>query len=141
MEFAYLDIERAEDRYRAEPVEAMTPEKIFDARFALALLREARSRLGSEYAAKGKKKERQFETLKPFLDTVNAKGLPSYEDVANQLQVTVADVKTLIHRLRKRYKALVREQVERTVSRPEDVDAEMNGLCEAVIVSEGRLVP
>ena len=50
-------------------------------------------------------------------------------------------VKTLIHRLRKQYALLVREEVERTVSDPGDVDAEIPELCEALVVAEGWIVP
>ena len=55
--------------------------------------------------------------------------------------VTTGGVKTLIQRLRKRYTALLREEVGRTVSDPAEVDEEIHALCEALIVSEGRLSP
>jgi RNA polymerase sigma factor (sigma-70 family) len=140
VQFVYLDLKDAEDRYgQEEPVEALTPEKIFDARWAMALLSEARTRLGREYAAESKVVT--FEALNGFLDPVNMKKLPSYEEVANQLKVSVAAVKTLIHRLRKRYTALVREEIIRTVSDPADVDAEIHELCEALIAAEGWLMP
>jgi len=75
-EFVYLDIEGAEDRYGLEPVEALTPEKIFDARWAMALLGEAMNRLSREYIAQGK--TATFEALKAFLDPINNKKIPSY---------------------------------------------------------------
>ena len=56
-------------------------------------------------------------------------------------QVTTGAVKTLIHRLRKRYTALLREEVGRTVSDPAEIDEEIHALCEALIASEGRLGP
>ena len=65
--------------------------------------------------------------------------LPSYEQLANQLQVTLGAVKTLIHRLRKQYTALLREEVARTVCDPVEVDDEIHALYEALIASEGRL--
>ena len=55
--------------------------------------------------------------------------------------VTTGAVKTLIHRLRKRYTALLREEVGRTVSDPAEIDEEIHALCEALIASEGRLGP
>jgi RNA polymerase sigma factor (sigma-70 family) len=140
VEFVYLDMQNAEDRYgQEEPAEALTPEKIFDARWAMALLGEAKKRLNREYVAEGK--AATFEALIAFLDPLNAKDLPSYEDVANQLNVSVAAVKTLIHRMRKRNTALVREEVSRTVSDPADVEAESHELCEALIAAEGRIFP
>jgi hypothetical protein len=139
MEFVSLDAGSAEERYRLEPVDALTPEKIFDARWAMALLGEAMNRLSREYVAEGK--TATFEVLKMFLDPVNPKKLPSYEEMADQLKVSVAAVKTLIHRLRKRYTALVREEIIRTVSNSADVDAEIHELCEALIVTEGWIIP
>ena len=79
--------------------------------------------------------------LKAFLDVENSKVPPSYEEAAATLQVSLGAVKTLIHRLRKQYTVLVREEVERTVSEPGDVDAEIHELCEALMVAEGRIVP
>jgi RNA polymerase sigma factor (sigma-70 family) len=140
VEFVYLDLKGAEDRYgQEEPVDALTPEKIFDARWAIALLGEAMNRLRRENVAEGKTVT--FEALKMFLDPVNSKKLPSYEEVADQLKVSVAAVKTQIHRLRKRYTALVREEIIRTVSDAADVDAEIHELCEALIAAEGWIMP
>jgi RNA polymerase sigma-70 factor (ECF subfamily) len=138
VEFVYVDIKDAEDRYgQEEPAESLTTGKVFDARWALALLGEAKNRLRQEYVAPGKLVT--FEALKGFLDPVSAKNLPSYEEVAKQLKVSVTAVKTLIHRLRKRNAALVREEIVRTVSDPADVDAESRELCEALIAAEGRI--
>jgi hypothetical protein len=53
----------------------------------------------------------------------------------------VGAVKTLIHRLRKRYSALLREEVGRTVSDPDEIDGEIHALCEALVATEGRLNP
>ena len=75
------------------------------------------------------------------LDPVNSKDAPSYEEVASRLGVSTGAVKTLIHRLRKRYTSLVRGEVGRTVSDPAEIDEEIHALCEALIASEGRLSP
>ena len=139
MEFVPLDAEEAEERYRLEPVEILTPEKIFDARWAMTALGEALQRLRQEYTAAGKAST--FEALKTFLDPGNSTALPSYDAVANRLQIPTGAVKTLIHRLRKRYAALLREEIGRTVSDPAEVDEEIHALCEALIASEGRLGP
>src|ERR1700675_4999164 len=138
-EFVYLDAEDAEERYRLEPVEFLTAEKIFDARWAMTLLGEALKQLRQEYATAGKTST--FEALKAFLDPNNSMTPPSYDEVANRLQVTTGGVKTLIHRLRKRYTALLREEVGRTVSDPAEIDEEIHALCEALIATEGRLGP
>ena len=130
-----LDVQDAEDRYRLEPVDALTPEKVFAARWAMALLGEAMNRLRQEYATGHK--IATFETLKAFLDVGNSKDPPSYEEAAAALQIGVGAVKSVIHRLRKQYTALVREEIGRTVSDPADVDAEIHELCEALMVAEG----
>jgi RNA polymerase sigma factor (sigma-70 family) len=136
-EFVHLDAEEAEERYRLEPIEFFTAEKIFDARWAMTVLGEALKQLSQEYATAGKTST--FEALKVFLDPTNAITPPSYNEVANRIQVTTSAVKTLIHRLRKRYTALLREAVGRTVSDPSEIDEEIHALCDALIASEGRL--
>jgi RNA polymerase sigma-70 factor (ECF subfamily) len=55
--------------------------------------------------------------------------------------VSAGSVKTLIHRLRKRFASILREEVARTVSDPVEVNDEIHALCEALIAAEGRLVP
>jgi hypothetical protein len=82
-----------------------------------------------------------FEALRAFLDPNNSIAPPSYDEVANRLEVTTGAVKTLIHRWRKRCTALLREEVGRTVSDPAEIDEEIHALCEALIASEGRCGP
>jgi RNA polymerase sigma factor (sigma-70 family) len=139
-EFVRIDAESAEERYRLEPVDYLTAETIFDARWAMTVLEEAMKRLRREYAA-----EEDTFTLKavePFLDPINNnRDLPSYEEVANELQVSLSAVKTIIHRLRKQYTGLLREEVGRTVSDPREIDDEIHALCGALVASEGRLDP
>src|SRR5277367_2817896 len=137
--FVQLDAEDAEKRYRLEPVDFLTAEKIFDARWAMTVLGEAMKKLSQEYAVGGKAST--FEALKVFLDTNNSRTPPSYDEVASRLQITTGAVKTHIHRLRKRYTALLREEVGRTVSDPAEIDEEIHALCEALIATEGQLGP
>jgi len=137
-EFVSLDADNVEARYRLEPTDFLTAEKIFDARWALTLLDEAMSLLSAEYAAEGKMAT--LEALKPFIQPIDSETLPSYEQVADQLGVSVGAVKMLIHRLRKRYTTLLRTEVARTVSDPGEIDEEIHALCDALIASEGRLV-
>jgi RNA polymerase sigma factor (sigma-70 family) len=139
VEFVPLDLQHAENRYKLEPVEALTPEKVFAARWAAALLSEAMNRLRQEYVTR--KKSAVLEVLKVFLDVANSKAPPSYEEAAATLQVSVGSVKTMIHRLRKEYALLVREEIARTVSDPDDIDAEIHELCEALVAAEGWVMP
>jgi len=133
----FVTLERAENRYLLEPVDTLTAENIFDARWAMTLLGRAMTLLGEEYAAQDKTST--FEMLKSFLDL--SKAPPPYERVADAFQVSVASVKTLIHRLRKRFASILREEVGRTVSDPAEVDGEIHALCDALIAAGGRLVP
>jgi RNA polymerase sigma factor (sigma-70 family) len=137
IEFVTLDFEDGEERYRADTTDSLTAEKIFDARWALTLLSEAGKRLREEYVLQGK--DGTIDILQPFLDPTSCQRLPSYEDAAAKLEVSLGGVKTLIHRLRKRYQEILREEVARTVTDPQAVDEEIHALCEALIASEGRL--
>ena len=134
-----LDTKGAEYCSELGELDFLTADKIFDARWAITLMDTAMTRLGQDYATQGK--TTAFETLKPFLDPINSKASLSDQQVANALQVSVGSVKTLLHRLRKQYACLLREEVDRTVSDPGEVDEEIHALCEALIATEGRLGP
>ena len=102
-EFVQLGAEDAEERYRLEPVESLTAEKIYDARWAMTVLGEALKKLRQEYVTA--EKTSTFEALKVFLDPNSSVAPPSYDEVANRLELSTGGVKTLIHRLRRRYTA------------------------------------
>jgi RNA polymerase sigma factor (sigma-70 family) len=137
--FVSFDFERGEERYQSEPVDPLTPEKIFDARWAMTLLAEAIRLLKAEYALLGKASI--VETLEPYLDPANCQKLPTYEQAAAKLKLSVGAVKSLIHRLRRRHNSLLREEVRRTVTGSDSVDDELRSLCRAVIAAEGRVSP
>jgi RNA polymerase sigma factor (sigma-70 family) len=138
-EFVSLDLESGETRYRLEPVDHLTAEKIYDARWAMTLLDQVMVQLGKEYAAQCKAST--FEALQVFLRIGDSRGVPPYEDVAKTLGLSVLAVKSLIHRLRKRYTAILRQEVGRTVSGPAEIDGEIHALCDSLISAEGRMVP
>ena len=135
-EFVFIDAENAENRYRLEPFEDLTPETIFDARWALTIVKEAMERLEEEFSIQNKSST--FEALKGYLGTDAATNSQSYSETAEKLGVSLGAVKTLIYRSRKRYSFLLREAVSRTVSDQSDVDAEIRALCDALIAAEGR---
>jgi RNA polymerase sigma-70 factor (ECF subfamily) len=136
-EFISLDLETAETRYRLEPADYLTAETIFEARWALTLLEYAKTILRQEYIARGK--ESVFDTLKAFVGIMKSEHEDSYEEAAKALGVGVGTVKTLIHRLRKRYLVMVHEEVARTVSKPAEIEDEISALCDALIAAEGRV--
>jgi RNA polymerase sigma factor (sigma-70 family) len=139
IEFVAVDFGGSEDRYSREPADSLTAEQIFDARWALTLLDQAVNRLREEYAAQAKLTV--FETLKPFLDVAGVEQTPGYSAVAEKLNVSGGGVKTLIHRLRKRYSEILRATVAQTVANPSEIDNEIRSLCDALIAAEGRVGP
>jgi len=131
-EFVSLDLKNAENRYRLQPADDLTAEEIFDARWALTLLGRAMTRLGEEYATEGR--AAVFETLKVFLKA-NSPCSPSYEEAANALRISEGAAKSLIHRLRRRCGSILRAEVARTVSDPDEIDEEIHALCAALILA------
>ncbi len=122
-QWVFLDDDAAEDRYQLAAPEGMTAEKLFEARWAVALIEATFARLRDELESEGK--GHLFEALQCFLlgreDT-------SYRQVAQALSLSLGALKTAIHRLRGRYRALLREEVARTVAAPADVDEELRYL-------------
>jgi RNA polymerase sigma factor (sigma-70 family) len=137
VEMLRLDWQDEEGRLAFEPQDSLTPETLYDARWALLVLRRAIGRLEQEQQTAGRGEA--FGTLKSFLGDEGTRASLSYEEAAHALNVGLPALKTLIHRLRQRYTQLVREEVERTVSDPAEVDAEVHALCEALIAAEGRI--
>jgi RNA polymerase sigma-70 factor (ECF subfamily) len=136
IEFVAFDFVAGEKCYRDEPVDFLTAEKVFDARWAMTLLNWTIARLRKEYASHGKAEI--IDVLQPFLDP-NCQTLPSYEEASDALKVSPAGVKSLVHRLRRRCYELIRQEVRRTVPDEQAIDEEIHALCEALIASEGRL--
>jgi RNA polymerase sigma-70 factor (ECF subfamily) len=133
------DWREAEARLAVECQGQLTPETLYDAQWALLLLGRATERLAQEQTAAGK--GGAFRALKGFLggDPGGGRGPPSYEQAARALGVGVPAVTSLIHRLRQRHSQLVREEVARTVLDPAELEAELHGLCEALVQAEGRV--
>jgi RNA polymerase sigma-70 factor (ECF subfamily) len=119
-----LDDTDAEGRYSHEPVEPLTPEQVFERRWALTLLERVLVRLQVELATAGR--EQEFERLRGLLTGEQPK-MP-YRDVAAELGMSEAAIKTAVHRLRQRFGALLREEIAGTVSSPDQVDDEVRHL-------------
>src|ERR1700724_1837605 len=136
-EFVFLDAEDAENRYQLEPSDHLTAEKIFDARWAMTLLTRAVERLREQFAACGE--TLRFEALSAFVGVAVGKAPPSYEEVAKSLGISIGAARTSIHRFRKQYAAFLRQEIGRTVSDPAEIDEEIHALCDALVVTEGRL--
>jgi RNA polymerase sigma factor (sigma-70 family) len=136
-EFVVLDSEEAENRYKLEPVDHLTAEKIYDARWAMTLLGHAVERLRLEHVARGESS--RFEVLRVFVGVEGEGSQPSGEQVAQSLGVSVGAAKTIVHRFRKQYSAILRQEIGRTVSNPADIEQEIHALCDALVATEGRI--
>jgi RNA polymerase sigma-70 factor (ECF subfamily) len=123
-----IDRLAAEGRYRCEPVEALTAERLFDRQWALAVLDNVMELLTAEMDRAGKM--RQFEALRPAL-LGSAERAP-YAAIAQDLGLTEEAARAAAHRLRVRYRAVLREEVERTLDDPADLDGEIRSLFAAV---------
>jgi RNA polymerase sigma-70 factor (ECF subfamily) len=123
-----LDVAIAEDRYVREPVDPLTPERIFDRNWALAVLDRVLNRLRAELHDAGK--DHLFENLKGYLTGDQAAG--SYQDVGATLGMSEGALKVAVHRLRRRYRALLYDEIAQTVATPEEVELELQYLIEAI---------
>lgn len=119
-----LDTELAEQRYRIEPVEGATADRVFERRWALTLLDHTMTRLREEFATGGKVAE--FERLKACLTA--ERGEISYADIAAALGLSEASARVAVHRLRKRFREIFREEIAHTVSRAADIEEEVRYL-------------
>jgi RNA polymerase sigma factor (sigma-70 family) len=123
-----FDIAAAESSYQLEPVEPTTPERIFERRWALALLDCVVQRLQSEYTAAGK--QQLFSELKVFL--VMQEVPATYAELSARLQLSEGALKVAVHRLRKRYGELLSAEVARTLDGRTSVKEEINELIAAL---------
>jgi len=117
----------AETRYIAEPVERLTAEKLYERRWALTLLDCVLARLGEEFQAVGKKEH--FKKLKPYL--MAEKGAIPYAEASAVLGMNEGAIKVAVHRLRRRFREIFREEVAHTVMKPEEIDDEIRYLLTA----------
>jgi DNA-directed RNA polymerase specialized sigma24 family protein len=127
-QFISWDELKPEEREALEPSDRLTPEKLFDRRWALTLLERVTNQLEKECVA-GQKRD-LFEKLKDYL-TGEPAG-KSYSEIATELNMSEGAIKVSVHRLRRRFGELVREQVERTVATPDEIDDEIRELFAAL---------
>jgi RNA polymerase sigma factor (sigma-70 family) len=119
-----LDAAAAEKRYALEPAAGTSPDKLFDQRWALALLDQVLSRLRQHYATAGKTE--LFDQLKDCL--LGERGSVPYAELGRRLDLSEPAVKVAVHRLRQRYRQLLREEIARTVGNTVDAEDELQHL-------------
>ncbi len=123
-----LNFGNAENQYVLEPAHQMSPEKLFEKSWALTVLKQAMNQLEAEFASLNK--QRLFDHLRVYL-VAETDAIP-YRDVAAQLRMTEGAVKTAVHRLRSRYRELLRYEVAQTVATQEQIDEEISDLLAAL---------
>jgi RNA polymerase sigma-70 factor (ECF subfamily) len=123
-----LDVLSAEDRYRREPEDIASPERLFERRWALALLDQVLTRLSEEYERRGKRA--MFEQLQGCL-TGDSELLP-YDELGARLGMSEGAVKVAVHRLRQRYRGVLRDEISQTVADPAEIDDEIRQLFSAL---------
>lgn len=113
-----------EARYAADPSDDDPPERACDRRWAEALIEQTLARLREEHAVAGEAD--RFEALKGFLQS--DRDLSAVPRLATRFGMSEAGIKSAIHRLRRRYALIFRQEVERTVASPTEADEEMRYL-------------
>jgi len=124
VEFLSFDANLAEDRYATEPANDANPDAAYEQRWAVTLIEHVLATLRREYRAADK--ARLYEELKGSI--WGDKSTAPYAEIAGHLNLTEGTVKVAVHRLRRRFRELLRAEVAHTVARPEDVDDELRYL-------------
>jgi RNA polymerase sigma-70 factor (ECF subfamily) len=119
-----LSLDAAETRYRAEPSQSMSADRIFERQWALTLLAQVTAHLRDDYHAAGKGV--LFDALHIYLS--GDKGLPPYRETADKLGLSLDALKKAVERLRQRYGELLRQEIAHTVSETGEVDEEIRYL-------------
>ncbi|MEI6176569.1 MAG: sigma-70 family RNA polymerase sigma factor [Verrucomicrobiota bacterium] len=123
-----IDWQSAETGLHLEPADSQSPDKLYDREWALALLGKVLADLESACRAEGG--AAQFELLKSCL-TADSARIP-YADIARQLDTTEGAARVAVHRLRKRYRHLLTDEISRTLATPDAVEEEMRSLFAAL---------
>ena len=119
-----LDEEIAAGKASHELLNHLDPERLYEKRWAETLLQRVLDRLRDEW--EGKEANRHFADLKTFL--VEAKGSVSFAEIAARTGLSEASVKWAVHKLRRRYRELVREEISHTVNSEDEVEDELRYL-------------
>jgi RNA polymerase sigma-70 factor (ECF subfamily) len=123
-----LDLSDAETRAGFQPADNQTPEKAFQKRWALTLLEQSLGRLRKEYAGRGR--EEIFEQLKITL--TEGRGAVAYAQLSASLAMSEAAVKMAVHRLRQRYREVLRAEIAQTVAHESEVEEELREVFRAL---------
>jgi len=124
VEFVSIDANVAEDRYAAEPANETNPDAAYEQRWAVTLIEQVLTASASGIQRRGQNPA--FRGTEGF--HLGDKSAASYAEIAGHLNLTEGTVKVAVHRLRQRFRELLRAEVAHTVARPEDIDGELRHL-------------
>jgi RNA polymerase sigma factor (sigma-70 family) len=127
-----FEVRDGEEIYQREPCHNETPERVFERRWAVALLEQVLAQLRNEFVSKGQ--AARFERLRVFLSTPEESA--PYAELAREWQTTEGALKVAIHRLRKRYREVLRAEIAETVSGPGEIEAEIRYLASTLAASK-----
>jgi RNA polymerase sigma factor (sigma-70 family) len=119
-----IDVLEAENWYAPAATERVTPESLFERRWALSVLEHVALTLRSEFTAAGKPVD--FDRLFRFLNRDLDAG--RYEQVADEMGLSAGALRMAVHRMRKKYRKVLRAEIAATVSTPEQTDEELRFL-------------
>jgi RNA polymerase sigma factor (sigma-70 family) len=114
----------AEGRYAQEPAGGLSPEQVYEKRWAATLLERVLARLRAEFAQA--ERLELFDQLKPHLWGEDE--ATPYAQLAVRFNMTVSAIKVTVHRLRRRYREVLREEIAQTVADPAEIDGEIQYL-------------
>ena len=123
-----LDFDSGEKRFKNEPTHRLTAERLFERHWTITLLDRVMSQLQEEFRSAGKL--RQFEQLRESI--LGDDSSASYARIGDALGIAEGAARTAAHRLRKRYRELLRAEIAETVGDPRDVDAEIGRLFDSL---------
>jgi RNA polymerase sigma factor (sigma-70 family) len=122
-----LEMNSAEEYYLSDRTDLLSPEKLYERRWALTVIDLVLKRIEEEYARKGR--SQLFDRIKRFLNGTDS--MVGYSQVAAELEMSEGAVKVAVHRMRRRFRDLMRAEIAQTILHPEEpgeVDAEIRSL-------------
>lgn len=119
-----IQTDNAETKYGVDPADTRTPEQAFEYSWALTLLEQVMQRLVAEYADRGNAE--LFAALKPCL--IGSPTPETYAELAARLNLNEGAARVAVHRLRTRYRELLRAEIAQTVDSDAEIDSEMHHL-------------
>jgi DNA-directed RNA polymerase specialized sigma24 family protein len=123
-----LSVDHAEERYAREPADVTTPETLYERRWALTVIERVLATLRDEW--RRQQREQEFDALRSCLLGTAPPG--GYAAMAATLSMSEGAVKTAVHRLRRRFRTQLRQNIAETVSEPGEIEEEVRYLIRAL---------